>query len=332
MRQNSSDGLVNALFTIGETALAGENSMLYFIVNRKSGTGKGQAIWKTVQQYLKEHAIAFKAVETKYIGHATELAQQVCKLPFAEITLVVIGGDGTINEVINGITDFEKIRFSIIPTGSGNDFARGLGIAKDPIMQLKRILASEKIERIDLGSLQIGKKEPKRYFTISAGVGLDAIVCKKALDSKLKKVLNQVHLGKLTYLILTVQTLFSMTTAEMKVKLDGVEYKLDKVIFVAAMNFRAEGGGVPMAPSADARDGKLSVCMVHGIPKWKTFFCLPFLVAAKHEHIKGFDIVEGKRCEMQIMQPFVAHADGEYCGEVTDITYECLPAKLRVIA
>lgn len=306
--------------------------LIYFIVNTKSGTGRGYTIWKSVKDYMIEHAINFKAVETKYIGHATELAGQVCELPVEELKLVVIGGDGTINEVINGITDFSKIRFGIIPTGSGNDFARGLGIGQEPITQLKRIIESEATENIDLGCLRLGKDNEKRYFAISAGVGLDAIVCKKALDSRLKKILNKVHLGKLTYLILTIQTLFSMKTAKLTAELDARVYELDKVIFAAFMNFRAEGGGVPMAPKADARDGRLSMCMVHGIPKWKTFFCLPFLVAGKHENIRGVDIVDCKRCRLQISEPFVTHADGEYCGAVTDITYECLPGRLRLIA
>lgn len=305
--------------------------MLYFIVNPTSRTGKGLEIWKSVKQYLKEHNIPFKAVDTKYEGHATELAEELCTLPQSKINLVVIGGDGTINEVINGITDFSKINFGVIPTGSGNDFARGLGIKGNPIEQLKTIVDSQRTEAIDIGKAEVAGEATPRYFAISSGVGLDAIVCKKALTSKLKTFLNKLHLGKLTYIILTVQTLFSMTTADIEAWIDGEKRELSKVIFVAAMNFRAEGGGVPMAPRADARDGLLSVCMVHSIPKWRTFFCLPFLVAAKHENIKGFDIVNCKKCHMKISEPAVMHADGEYCGDVVDITYECVPEKLNLI-
>lgn len=305
--------------------------MLYFIVNPKSRTGKGLDIWKSVKKYLKEHNISFKAVDTKYVGHATELAREVCSLPHRELNLVVIGGDGTINEVINGITDFTKINFGVIPTGSGNDFAKGLGIKGDPIAQLETIVNSKGTEAIDIGKATFGGEETPRYFAISSGVGLDAIVCKKALTSKFKTFLNKIHLGKLTYIILTVQTLFSMTTADVEIELDDEKRELNKVIFVAAMNFRAEGGGVPMAPRADARDGLLSVCMVHSIPKWRTFFCLPLLVTAKHENIKGFDIVNCKKCHMKISEPSVLHADGEYCGDIVDITYECIPKKLNLI-
>ena len=305
--------------------------MIYFIVNPKSRTGRGLKIWRQVKAYLKENNISYMAVDTKYEGHATLLASQVSNLPYEKVTLIVIGGDGTVNEVLNGITDFDKVRFGIIPTGSGNDFARGLGITGDPVDQLERIIKSDKTDAIDIGKVEWEGVDTPRYFAISAGVGLDAIVCKKALTSKLKTFLNRIHLGKLTYIILTVQTLFSMTTAEFEVRLDGKKRKLDKVIFAAAMNFRAEGGGVPMAPKADAKDGLLSVCMVHGIPKWRTFFCLPLLCMARHENIKGFDIVNCKKCEIEISQPMVLHSDGEYVADVKRVTFECLPGKLNLI-
>ena len=123
------------------------------------------------------------------------------------------------------------------------------------------------------------------------------------------------------------------------VRLDGTaaaldetpERKLDRIIYIAAMNFKAEGGGVPMAPKADATDGKLSICSVHGIPKWRTFLCLPFLVAAKHTGIRGFDIDDCGTCEVRLKDPMVLHADGEYCGDVTKLQFRCLPGMLRVL-
>lgn len=303
--------------------------MLYFIVNPKSGTGRGLKIWKEAKNYLQDNHIEYRAMATRYDGHATELAKELSSCMCKKINLIVIGGDGTVNEVLNGITDFDKINFAVIPTGSGNDFARGLGIKCEPLEQLVNIIMSDKTETIDIGKVTWNDKF--RYFSISAGVGLDAIVCKKALTSSLKKVLNRFHMGKLTYIILTIQTLFSMTTVDFKVSIDGEERRLSRVIFAAAMNFRAEGGGVPMAPSADARDGLLSMCLVHTIPKWRTFFCLPLLCMAKHEKIKGFDIVNCRKCEIEISEPVVLHADGEYVEDVDKVTFECVPKKLNLI-
>ncbi len=303
--------------------------MYYFIVNKSSRTGKGAEIWKNIRKILKIRDVKYSSWETMYKGHATELAKKICNMPDEEINLIVLGGDGTVNEVINGMCNFHKVNFGIIPTGSGNDFARGLNIKCTPEEQLGIILNSRKTETIDIGLSTYGNV--KRYFAISSGIGLDAIVCKKALTSKLKTILNKLHLGKLTYIILTIQTLFSMTTADITISYDGKKRKCKKMIFAAAMNFRAEGGGVPMAPRADAKDGLLSVCCVHGIPKWRTFFCLPLLVMAKHERIKGFDIVNCKKCHLKSNRPMVLHADGEYCEDVKEVNFECIPEKLRLI-
>ena len=244
----------------------------------------------------------------------------------------MLGGDGSANEVLNGMTHFEKVKFGVIPTGSGNDLARGLGIKGSPTEQLEAILSCEKEFVMDLGEVSWNGGKKPRLFAISAGTGLDALVCKKALKSALKDFLNKIHLGKLTYILLTIESLFTMETTDGAAVSDGKGQKnMKKMIFCAAMNFRAEGGGVPMAPAADARDGKLSVCCAYGIPKWRTFFCLPFLVTAKHLFIRGFEVTDCAEYDLKLKQPMVLHADGEYCGEVTEIHFKCLPGMLHVL-
>lgn len=286
---------------------------------------------------LAEKNISYKVWKTEYEGHAQILAGEICQADDDDICIVVVGGDGTINEVINGMSGFERVRFGLIPAGSGNDFARGLQISKNPAENLERILdcmerGSDHAHVIDLGEVSWEGSEKPRMFAISAGMGLDALVCKKTLTSKIKPFLNKIHLGKLTYLILTVQSLFSMETTDAAVHFDGKgQTNLNKIIFLAAMNFRAEGGGVPMAPNAVATDGKLSVCTVWGIPKWRTFFCLPFLVAAKHLWIRGVDVTNCGEFGVKSKGRMVLHADGEYLGDVTEAQFTCLPGKLRML-
>ena len=309
--------------------------MLYFIVNEKSKSGNAKQIWMDIEEVLKVRNVSYQAFVSEYRGHAGKLAAEICAMDDDDICLVAVGGDGTANEVINGITDFEKVRFGVIPTGSGNDLARGLSLSKDSKNGVIHILNAMKKSRedtwcMDLGEVSFG--EEKRLFAISAGIGLDALVCKKALKSKIKDLLNKIRLGKLTYLVLTVQSLFTMQTADAELIFDQEEGLQKRgMIFTAAMNFKAEGGGVPMAPAASARDGKLSFCEAAGIPKWRTFLCLPFLVAAKHTSIKGFSVTDAKECTIRLNRPMVVHADGEYCGEVAKVHFRCLPGKLRVL-
>lgn len=311
---------------------------LYIIVNEGARTGKAAVVWKKVKEILNTREIPYKAYRTEYKGHATHLAYKISSLPEKTLYLLVLGGDGTINEVLNGITDFEKVRLGVIPTGSGNDFGRGIGLPQSPEEILECILTcisqeqeGKAVPRIDLGQVSWSGCEKPRLFGISAGVGLDAIVCKKALHTGLKTILNKIHLGKLTYILLTIETLFSMDTTEMSIHTETVSYEQSKMIFAAAMNLRAEGGGVPMAPKASPTDGKLSVCSVCGIPKWRTFFCLPFLMAAKHEKIKGFQIMDSEKIQLHVGKPMVLHADGEYLGEVTDVEFLCLKNKLQLL-
>lgn len=304
-----------------------DEAMFYFIVNKQSRSGKAAKIWEQLCRYLAVNQIEYEAYVPQYEGHATELTQEICEKSDAQTKIVVVGGDGTANEVINGITDFEKVCFAIIPTGSGNDLARGLQCKGKPLKMLERIVNSQNVRKIDLGRVRWNDNEGTRLFAISSGIGMDAIVCKKALTSKLKKILNKLHIGKLTYLFLTVQTLFDMNTMEAEV--GGRTVK--QLIFAAAMNFRAEGGGVPMAPKADPSDGLLSVCCVSGIPKWRSFFVLPVLVAAKHERLKGVEVINAEQISFRLSEPAVLHADGEYVGDVSQVRYECLPQMLKII-
>lgn len=316
--------------------------MIYFIVNEISRTGKGANAWKEVKRLATEAGVEYKAYKTEYEGHAIKLANHICRMEDDDICLVVVGGDGTMNEVINGMEHFDKVRFGMIPNGSGNDFGRGLNLPKSIEENWNMILScinegKASYTSMDLGQVEWDGCQKPRLFGISSGVGMDAIVCKKAIHSNLKKFLNKIHLGKLTYVFITIYTLFSMDTTEAEVTYmdesgNLLETKqLTKMIFSAAMNLHAEGGGVPMAPKGNAFDGLLSVSSAYQIPKWRTFFCLPILMAAKHEKLKGFCIKDGASVHMTISKPMVLHADGEYLGDPTEITFTCLPNKLKML-
>lgn len=311
--------------------------MLYFIANETARTGKGVGVWRQVQIELRGKKIPYKVFMTKYKGHATELAKMLSEKDEEDICIVVVGGDGTLNEVINGVTDFEKVRISLIPAGSGNDFARNLGIKKEPEERFADIFAciekgTDCYERIDLGMAEWPEGLQPRKYAISSGVGMDALVCKKNATSKIKVWMNKLGLGKLSYLIVTVQSLFTMETADMSVKVDGFSVlNFKRTIFAAAMNAKAEGGGVPMAPKASVQDGLLSICFVYKFTKFGALLRLPFLAMGKHEHFNGFKVFDCKEIDIQIKKPMALHTDGEYLGDVTEVHYTCLPGKMKFI-
>jgi len=260
--------------------------MYHFIVNLNSRTGKARKIWEELRQELDRREVLYVLHETKYAGHAIEISRKLVRSAEDTVKIIVLGGDGTFNEVINGAREYEKIEIGYIPTGSGNDLARGLGLSADPMENLNRILDSTEYTQMDLGCISWDEGESKKYFAVSAGVGVDADVCRRALSSTLKKVLNKIGLGKLTYAILTIESLFAMPPMNAHIVADGVDYGImDKVTFIALMNHKCEGGGVPMSPEADAFDGKLSMCCIHGISKLRCLSLFPSFLRRYAKHL-----------------------------------------------
>lgn len=328
--------------------------MYYFIVNIASGSGKGADVWKRISKVLRDRNVEYKAYKTRYKGHARELATKISSIDTEEVRLVVVGGDGTINEVLNGIVDFEKVIFSVIPTGSGNDFARGMEISKDVEFTTNAMLDSNRIDRIDLGLVRWNKcsevdddvviedvQQQERLFVVSSGMGMDAEVCRRALDGRLKRALNKYGIGALTYLIHTLQALFSLENNTVDITFthsndvgeeNKISVKWDKFVFSGIMNFSCEGGGVPMAPKADAKDGLLSISTGHGVTKWQTFLVLPFLVLGKHNILKCFDIRNVSKITIENDKPIQFHTDGEYIGMVKKAEFSVLNGKLKVIS
>lgn len=313
-----------------------EISMYYFIVNQSGGSGNAKHTWNIVRNLIGEKGIHYKAYLTRYEKHASILAEKISMLNDEDIRLIVVGGDGTINEVINGIKDYNKVKLGVIPTGSGNDFARGLNLPHNTKEALERILASDGKFCIDLGQVTFHNGQ-KHLFGISSGIGLDAIVCKKVEGSLLKKLLNKLHLGNIAYVLMTVQTVFSMKKYSVNIcihqdKLNTEQQmRFSDLIFLAGMNFPAEGGGVPMAPAAKANDGLLSICAVNGIPKWRAFIMLLYLMKGKHQGRDGINIFNASSLTITSEIPMVLHTDGEYLGEVTELKMEILPAMLGVL-
>ncbi|MBQ7539019.1 MAG: YegS/Rv2252/BmrU family lipid kinase, partial [Treponema sp.] len=298
--------------------------MYHFIVNIHGGSGKAFLKWNKIRALLNERKVEFKVRVPQAVGDASRIAREISELPEEDIRIVVVGGDGTINEVLNGITDFSRVKLGLIPTGSGNDFTRGLKLPRhNPKKAVDILLNSKGDKKIDLGKSTVLSTGDSRIFGISSGFGLDAIVGTGINEAKIKKILNWVHLGKLSYAFLTIQTLFTMKTYEASLSFDGEEaIKFNKLIFLAAMNFKAEGGGVPMCPKARGDDGELSVCVAAGVPKILTFFKFPLLCLGLHSRSKGFYLRNCKTLELSSSEKSILHTDGEFVGNVDRVKFE----------
>lgn len=306
--------------------------MYYFIVNTHAKTGNSIRTWEEIKTVLDKQGIPYQVYETLYAGYATEVVRDLTEHENEHINLVIVGGDGSINEVVNGISDFSNISVGVIPAGTGNDFARNLGIKGSAVDVLNDILTSKEETKLDLTRLHWESEKRSRVFAISSGVGFDALVTKRNTASRIKPFCNKLGLGKLSYLIATVQSLFLMRTYGADITIEDEPVRnFHRVIFSSAMNLRAEGGGIAMAPRATATDGLISFCVAAEIPWYKLPFYLLLLVLAKHENLKLFHVYNCSKCYIHTNKPVTIHCDGEYLGEASELWYECLPQKLSIL-
>ena len=248
-------------------------------------------------------------------------------------TLIILGGDGTINEVINGISDFRNVQVGIVPVGSSNDFARGLGLPADPEAALRRIADGRLRRTIDLGSVTCGADtQAKRLFCVSAGIGYDASICAEALSSPVKDFFNRLHAGRLTYGVIGIRQIFGSPRTRVDVEMDGGRtFRMDRMLFSAVMNEPYEGGGYRFAPDADDRDGLLNLVVIGDISVPRALLSFPAAHAGRYYSIRGVNPFRVKRVHIQTSAPLWVHTDGEVGAQSCDITVECLPCMLQLI-
>lgn len=283
--------------------------MYLFIVNPNSRSGLGHKVWTQIASILREKQIEYEVYFTRYQRHATRIAAELTS-DGNEHTLVVLGGDGTIGEVLTGIQHPDKITLGYIPIGSGNDFARGLGIPKNPKKALDIILHSPVRRKLDVGVLSYGDK--KKRFGVSAGFGYDAAICYETCVSKAKKFLNKLKLGKLAYVSLSIHSLYRCTPKKMKVILDdskSITFK--KAYFATVMNLPYEGGGCKFCPNADPSDGLLDVIIVADVPKLYALLIIPTVFLGLHTLFPPVHIYRCKKAEICSEIPLAVHSDGE---------------------
>ncbi|MDK2809119.1 MAG: hypothetical protein PWP24_1856 [Clostridiales bacterium] len=312
--------------------------MYYFIINPTSKSGLGKQIWSQLKTMLDRQEIDYEFYYSKYPFHATKLVREILSYE-GEKHIVVIGGDGTLNEAANGFTSYDNASLSYIPSGSGNDFAKALHLVGSPLSLLSSILTSDSISHYDQGVCELPKAaqtdDPfvgNRRFVISAGIGFDASICYEALHSRMKGWLNRIGLGKLTYVLIALKQIAACPLVDATVTIDGKELRTyRRIFFIAAMNQPFEGGGFRMVPSTNATDGKLSVAVFYNLSKPRALMMLPLVLFGTHTNKKGFDSFTCKTVKIETRQPLTIHTDGEYAGTSDTVSFSIHPESIRYL-
>ena len=310
--------------------------MYYFIINPASKSGLGKRLWADLKHELDVRKIAYEYYFTKRQFHATKLVQEILNKE-GKKHIVVIGGDGSLNEAANGFDSYKDATLSYIPSGSGNDFARSIHLSKNPKELLVSILTNDTPAHYDQGLCTVTPLTDTkdsyfingRKFTISCGIGFDAAICYEALNSKIKNILNKLKLGKLTYVFIALKQIMTYPLTDAQVLIDGVETKnYPRIFFIAGMNQPYEGGGFRMSPYAVPTDGKLSVAVYYNMSKGKALLMLLAIILGIQSHFKGFDTFDCETIEIKTSTPLIVHTDGEYAGTTNQVTFSILPEQI----
>ena len=318
--------------------------MFYCIVNPSARSGNGKNIYSRFEEKCKYMGIPYRVFFTKGPGHAMSLASRLTKDAKETVNLIVMGGDGTLNEVVSGIENFENVRLGVIPLGSGNDFMRDMGHTKDLDRLLELILKGDVVRKLDLGTIHYNNMtktlsrlhdtriSADRKFDVSCGIGFDAAVCEEALSSNTKNMLNKLGLGKLTYGSIAIRQILRAVQPACDIYTDdGQHIHINNFIFGAAMIHHYEGGGFKFAPDADFSDGYFDFVAGGDMTMAQIFKVLPLAYFGRHYNRKGIWHIRARELTIKTELPLWVHTDGEVLLKSDSVTVKCLPGKLNML-
>jgi len=284
------------------------------IVNRIAGNGRCGKLYPSVEKYLRDAKMDFTPMFTERPGHAVELAKQAAMAGYDAV--VSMGGDGTLNEVVNGIAG-NSVVLGFIPAGSGNDFGRTVGIGSYSTDTACRVIAKGNVQEINIGQVN------GRYFINIAGSGFDAEVGLTA-NTWGKKHFR----GYMAYVASILRQLVVFKPQEVVIELDGTARQA-KVWFVAIANARYFGGGLMIAPQADLYDDLFDVCIVKEITKFELLKMIPKVFKGEHVHHPAVELHRATHVRVSSPVQLAVQADGEVLGKLPQ-EFKIAPFKQKV--
>jgi YegS/Rv2252/BmrU family lipid kinase len=302
------------------------------IVNPTAGKGYGARSAPRIEALLSEQGLDFDLVYTNWAGEAIELTRQAILDGYD--TIVAAGGDGTYQEVINGMLAHPhssnnghiNSTLGLLPVGSGCDFAWAMGIPSD-LESACALLARRQTRIVDVGRITIDGEQ--RYFDNTVGIGFEGIV---TVEAKKIKYLR----GMALYVPVVLKSIFlTMSPARSTIEYenDGQNHSLEgSFLMIDICNGVRAGGSFFVAPDAEPDDGLLDICLVSDIPRTKMLALLPRFLKGTHTNHPNVITLRCNRIEVTSSDGLFAHADGELlCTAAHRITCEMLPKRIRVL-
>jgi YegS/Rv2252/BmrU family lipid kinase len=287
-------------------------SKALFIVNRHAGLGYPAKIEALVGRVCHREGVEHRLLYTRFKGHATELARSAADERFDLV--VAVGGDGTLNEVAQGLLG-GNVPMGIIPRGSGNGLARHLGI---PLAMSKAIDKLFGFETITMDTFRVNGKLSLNV----SGLGFDGHITNLFGIRSTR--------GFIGYAWLTTKEYFRFGEFDVSITVNGQKSER-KAFIVAIANSSQYGNNARIAPHASVSDGILHLSIVRKVPLYRLDF-VASLFGGGLGHSSYCEIVETKSLELHTKNPVSYHVDGEPCGATTSFNIELMPASLRLFA
>ena len=300
------------------------------IVNPQAGNGRTEKIWPNIESALEKSIGSFEVLQTTCRGDATDLSRRILKEDAARI--VAVGGDGHLNEVLNGFIENDlpvnaESRLSFVMTGTGCDFQRSLGISgkwQNAVAELK----DAKVRKIDVGKVTYtaaDKTQKIRYFDNIASFGLSGAVDHCLEHSRLRDYLG----GSPLFLWATIKTVFTHPNQSIRFRInDGPEEEICSRLGLLA-NGRYFGGAMHAAPEAELDDGLLDLLMLKEISVAKFLWHLPKIYKGTHLKIPEIFFQKVRKFTAESSEQVILDIDGESPGYLF-ATFEVLPKILNL--
>lgn len=302
---------------------------IFIIVNPVSANHNTGKEWPEFEKVLQGSDYKFDTVFTEYPGHGSELAGQALRMGYK--TIMSVGGDGTMNEVINGFyKDGRSIdadsRLVIFSRGTGCDFIKTLGINKG-IESLLAVLARNEEKQLDVGCVNFVDNTgntTKRYFLNVADIGMGAETANKV--NKHSKLLK----GFFSFMLGAVSTIMLYRNKDFEVVIDDEIYLNERLNSVIVANGKYFGGGMKIAPDAMADDGVFDIIILGNLSKPEIIRSFPLIYKGEHMSHPKVRHYRGKKVNIKSCGLGLIEVDGEIPGRY-DAVFEIMPKTIKVL-
>ncbi|MBL7137372.1 MAG: diacylglycerol kinase family lipid kinase [Bacteroidales bacterium] len=285
---------------------------ILFVVNPVSGSGRQKKIGKVVEKYLDNSRFSYEVLFTEEKGHASRLAREAVEEGASVV--VAVGGDGTVNEVGQGLVGTDTA-LAIIPTGSGNGLARHLRLPLN-FRKAIRIINQGNRQKIDTATLN------GALFVNMAGVGFDAHVARKFEQATGR--------GFFSYFSISTVSYRKYKPKKYKITIDGKVVRR-RALLISFANSSQFGNNTTIAPNASLDDGFIDVCIVRKLPFWKIILLSPLVFTRKFDKTPYLEIIRAREVIVKRKKGKYIHLDGDPRKEGKTLTVKVHPLSLQVI-